>query len=38
MLKGDATINFVAKTNAPAIINKEAYWDCYITGNIDIIR
>lgn len=30
-LKGDTTIDMVAKTNAPALYNKEAYWDCYIT-------
>lgn len=36
--KGDTTINFVAKTNAPTIFNKKAYWDCYITGDVDIVR
>ena len=34
---GDITVNFISKTNAPAIINKEAYWDCEISGNIEII-
>lgn len=30
-LSGNVTIDFRAKTNTPAIVNKEAYWDCYIT-------
>jgi hypothetical protein len=33
----DITVDFIAKTNAPTIINKKAYWDCHITGNIEII-
>ena len=36
-LKGNVTVDFTAKTNAPALYNKEAYWDCYITGDIEII-
>lgn len=37
-IKGDVTVTFVAKTNAPAIYNKEAYWDCEIKGDIEIIN
>lgn len=28
---GDTTINMISKTNAPAVYNKETYWDCVIT-------
>jgi hypothetical protein len=30
-LEKDVTIDFVSKTNAPAVWNKETYWHCRIT-------